>query len=259
MAGAPLDEAELLKRFFGLNQYEARVYIALLKKHMSLGEVSSAAKIPKPRVYDVVRSLESKGFVRNSGGELQAISPEVALPARRAALRAAFEEEDSRRLQAQMTLIDSLKVGGEHPLREPVILRGFEQVVALLYQVLPKSTQVLLTLNKALEARVYFRGAVKGAVGSGQQLEIMALIPLHVKLEREDLELMEALGAQVRLTAGVLLDTMVTDKDDVIIGLPDPSSTHSVPVVAVYVKDHAFASSLRETFKKVWSTASAIP
>ena len=88
MVEAPLDEIELLRRFFGLNQYEARVYIALLKRPMGLGEVSEAAKIPKPRVYDVVRSLESKGFVRNSGVELQAINPEVALPARRAALRA---------------------------------------------------------------------------------------------------------------------------------------------------------------------------
>jgi len=255
---APLDEIELLRRFFGLNQYEARVYIALLRRPMGLGEVSEAAKIPKPRVYDVVRSLESKGFVRNSGVELQAINPEVALPARRAALRAAFEEEDSKRHQAQIALIDSLKISSGYTLREPVILRGFEQVVALLYQVLPQSTQVMLTLNKALEAKAYFREAVKGAVGTGQQRRIMALIPMDVKLEREDFELIETLGAQVRLTAGVLLDTMVTDRDDVIIGLPDPSSTQSVPVVAVYVKDHAFASSLRDTFKKVWSTASAI-
>jgi len=255
---APLDEVELLRRFFGLNQYEARVYIALLKRPMSLSEVSSAAKIPKPRVYDVVRSLESKGFVRSSGAELHAINPEVALPARRASLRAAFEEEDSKRLRAQMALVDSLKSSGEHTPREPVILRGFEQVVALLYQVLPQSNQVMLTLNKALEARAYFRGAVKGAVGTGRQRVIMALMPLGVKLEREDLELIDTLGAQVRLTAGVLLDTMVTDTDDVVIGLPDPSSTQSVPVVAVYVKDHAFASSLRDTFKKVWSTASAI-
>ncbi|MEM3798771.1 MAG: helix-turn-helix domain-containing protein, partial [Thermoprotei archaeon] len=83
MASTTQDYLELLKKFFGLNQYEARAYVALLKKPMSAGEISVGAKIPKPRVYDVVRSLEAKGFVKISGGLVEAISPDVALPARR--------------------------------------------------------------------------------------------------------------------------------------------------------------------------------
>lgn len=246
------------KSFFGLNKYEAKAYIALLKRPMATSEISEAAKIPKPRVYDVARSLESKGFARSSGGKYYAISPEIALPARRAAFRAQFEEEDTKRLQAQQMLVEALRGYGEHPVKEPVILRGLHQIAGLLYQILPQCSQIYLTINRALEARTIFRTIVKEAASSGKRPQIFALIPSDTKLEAEDLELIEMFGAQVRLAAGVLLDTMVTDRDDVVIGLPDPGSAETVPVVGVYVKDHAFASSIQQTFRKAWATAKEI-
>lgn len=253
-----LDEVELLKRFFGLNQYEAKAYIALLKKPMARGEISEAAGIPKPRVYDVTRSLEAKGFLRNVGGVYHAVSPEVALPARRAAFRAEFEELDAKRRRAQELLVSSLKAQGDQAPKEPTIVRGLNQIVGLLYQIIPQTSEVYLTINKALEARAVFRSVVMDAVGVGRRLKIFALLPSDAKLEEEDLELIDQLGANVRLAAGVLLDILVTDRDDVLIGLPDPASTESVPVVGAYVRDHAFATSLRETFKKAWSSATPL-
>ncbi len=255
MSGTPPDLVELLKKFFGLNQYEAKAYIALVKKPMRVGQISGAAKIPKPRVYDVVDSLESKGFIRTVGDTLYAVSPQVALPARRAAFRAEFEEEDLRRLRAQTLIVEALRGVGEPALEEPAVLRGFQQVVTLLYELLPRAGEVLLTLNRALDARAAFRGVVAGAVTPRTGLKIMALVPSDARLEKEDLDLIGSLNAEVRATQAVLMDTMVTDTDDVVIGLPDPGSTEGVPVVAVHVRDHSFASSLRETFKKIWLAA----
>ena len=52
-----------LKRV-GLNQYESRVYLALLAKGISsAGSVAEIAEIPRSRVYDVLVSLEKKGLV----------------------------------------------------------------------------------------------------------------------------------------------------------------------------------------------------
>ncbi|HII38523.1 TPA: TrmB family transcriptional regulator [Candidatus Micrarchaeota archaeon] len=51
-------------RKLGLNQYEARAYHALHSSDTSTaGELSETAELPRPRVYDVLNSLQEKGFV----------------------------------------------------------------------------------------------------------------------------------------------------------------------------------------------------
>ncbi len=52
-----------IKDYFGLNIYETKVWLALLKKGIaSAGEVAEASGIPRSRTYDVLESLEKNGF-----------------------------------------------------------------------------------------------------------------------------------------------------------------------------------------------------
>jgi|TARA_Y100000310_G_scaffold65534_1_gene61023 sugar-specific transcriptional regulator TrmB len=49
---------------FGLNTYEAKLWMALLSRGVSTaGELSDIANVPRSRSYDVLESLEKKGFV----------------------------------------------------------------------------------------------------------------------------------------------------------------------------------------------------
>ncbi|MFA5176102.1 MAG: helix-turn-helix domain-containing protein [Candidatus Nanoarchaeia archaeon] len=53
-----------LRRFFGLNLYEVRIWTALLSRGVSTaGELSDIGNVPRSRAYDVLESLEKKGFV----------------------------------------------------------------------------------------------------------------------------------------------------------------------------------------------------
>ena len=48
----------------GLNTYESKVYIALLKKYPATGyEISKLANIPQSRTYDTLKVLEQKKIV----------------------------------------------------------------------------------------------------------------------------------------------------------------------------------------------------
>ncbi len=52
-----------IKDYFGLNIYETKVWLALLGKGVaSAGEVAGISKVPRSRTYDVLESLEKKGF-----------------------------------------------------------------------------------------------------------------------------------------------------------------------------------------------------
>lgn len=53
-----------LRRYFGLNLYEVKIWTALLSRGVSTaGELSDIGNVPRSRAYDVLESLEKKGFV----------------------------------------------------------------------------------------------------------------------------------------------------------------------------------------------------
>src|SRR3970282_1413045 len=53
-----------LRRYFCLNLYEVKIWTALLSRGVSTaGELSDIANVPRSLSYDVLESLEKKGFV----------------------------------------------------------------------------------------------------------------------------------------------------------------------------------------------------
>jgi len=49
---------------FGLNSYQAKLWIALLSRGIATaGELSDLSNVPRSRAYDVLESLEKKGFI----------------------------------------------------------------------------------------------------------------------------------------------------------------------------------------------------
>ena len=57
------DLVKRIKEFFDLNIYETKVWVALLSKGIaSAGEVAELSGVPRSRTYDVLESLEKRGF-----------------------------------------------------------------------------------------------------------------------------------------------------------------------------------------------------
>ena len=77
---------QLLKKLrsaFDLNVYEVKIWTALLSRGVaSAGELSDTSNVPRSRAYDVLESLEKKGFVIMKLGKpikYMAIAPEEIL------------------------------------------------------------------------------------------------------------------------------------------------------------------------------------
>jgi sugar-specific transcriptional regulator TrmB len=57
------DLVRQIKEFFNLNIYETKVWLALLGKGVaSAGEIAEISRVPRSRTYDVLESLEKRGF-----------------------------------------------------------------------------------------------------------------------------------------------------------------------------------------------------
>ncbi len=78
-----IEELVARLRNLGLSSYEAKAYLVLVKNGvMTSTEIAKEARIPQPRVYDVLKGLEEKGLVMVSEGRprlYRAEDPRVAL------------------------------------------------------------------------------------------------------------------------------------------------------------------------------------
>jgi sugar-specific transcriptional regulator TrmB len=77
---------ELIKKvkgYFDLNIYETKVWLALLSKGISsAGEVAEISSVPRSRTYDVLESLEKRGFVIQKLGKpvkYMAVKPNIVI------------------------------------------------------------------------------------------------------------------------------------------------------------------------------------
>jgi len=81
-----ITKPELIKKikgYFDLNIYETKVWLALLSKGVSsAGEIAEISGVPRSRTYDVLESLEKRGFVIQKLGKpirYIAVKPEIVI------------------------------------------------------------------------------------------------------------------------------------------------------------------------------------
>ena len=90
---------ELLQRLkdFGMNSYEARIWVALLScETATAGTLANMANVPRSRSYDVLTSLEEKGFVFQKGGKplyYSAYSPDKVMGILKGIIKKKAEEQ----------------------------------------------------------------------------------------------------------------------------------------------------------------------
>ncbi len=111
-------------RDFGLNTYESKLWTALLSRGSSTaGELSDIANVPRSRTYDVLESLERKGFIiRKLGKPIKYIAVPPSEVVERVKTNIKKESEK------QLELIDEVK--GSNILEELNLLhaQGIELV-----------------------------------------------------------------------------------------------------------------------------------
>lgn len=141
---------------FGLNSYEGRIWVALLTKGSSTaGSLSESANVPRSRCYDVLESLEKKGFiVAQMGRPLKyvAISPHDAIDRVKDQLRSETEEQiqniNSMKESALIKDLHNLHQKGNSELggeQMTGLLKGKRNIHAHISTIVADAEEVLLS------------------------------------------------------------------------------------------------------------------
>ncbi len=263
-------QEELLSkmRAFGLNSYEAKLWMALLSRGVSTaGELSDIANVPRSRSYDVLESLEKKGFIMMKLGKpikYVAVKPYEVLE------RVKKRIENEAQTQAMMIekikeseILDELKMLHSKGIQtvDPGDLTSSIKGRANIYNHLSSSiknaeSKVLMMTSAEELQRMYenLRKAFSKAKKNGVDVKILAPINDESKLVAKRLSEF----AEVRNVDSLTSRFCIVDDKEITFMLTDDKIVHSNYDVAVWASSDFFCSSMVAFFNNIWGTANSL-
>ena len=257
-------QTEFLKKIkdFGLNSYEAKIWTALLSRGVSTaGELSDIANVPRSRSYDILESLERKGFiVMKIGKPIQylAIPPQEVLERVKKKVR---EEADRQAEQLEKVkesdILNELnllfKQGVElvEPLDVTGAIKGRDNIYDHIELMVKEAQEeVLLVTSETgfMDKAEALQKALKQAHDRGVTIRIAS--PLTKKAEKA----VKALNpiSKIRISKGLNMRFCVIDKKELAFMLTDHADVHPDYDVSVWVNTPYFATALTQLFDLAW-------
>jgi len=253
-----------LRKIFDLNLYEARVWTALLSRGVSTaGELSSISDVPRSRTYDILESLEKKGFIIMKIGKpikFTALKPEEVIERVKRNLVVHAQEKSKRleklRKDEVLDELNSLYTNGVKFIEPSDLsgsLRGRQNMynhLDMMIRGAEKTITILTTaegLNRKLEmlAPAFEKAKKRGVV-----------IRIAAPIVSENLKVAKDLSkvADVRDSSGLGLNGRFTivDSEEVMFMLLDDKTVHPNYDVAVWLSTEFFARALEQMFEVAW-------
>lgn len=251
-----------LRKIFDLNLYEVKVWTALLSRGTSTaGELSNISDVPRSRTYDILESLEKKGFIVMKVGKpikFVALKPEEVVERVKKNLMVEAKEKTKR--------LETLK--GDEVLEElnglftkgikfvePSDLSGSLKGRQNLYNHLDmmvrdaEKTITMVTtaegLNRKLEALM---PSLEKAKKRGITIRIAGPI------DKNNLEVAKELSkvAEVRNLQNLKARFTIIDSNQLMFMLLDDEKFHPNYDVGVWINTEFFAQALEQMFELAW-------
>jgi sugar-specific transcriptional regulator TrmB len=252
-----------LRRFFSLNLYEVKIWTALLSRGISTaGELSDIANVPRSRSYDVLESLEKKGFVVMKLGKpikYIAVPPQEVIERVKKNMREDAEEKVHRLETLKKTDVlgelNSLHTQGIE-LVEPSDLSGSLRGRHNLYNHLEltirnaeKNVTIMTTSQGFLRKVEGLKPVFEKIKKKGVRIRIAAPISKEAKNAVKEL----AGIAEVRHTNDIKARFCVVDGKELVFMVMDDKEVHPTYDVGIWVNTPFFASALDNLFDLSWS------
>jgi sugar-specific transcriptional regulator TrmB len=251
-----------LRKIFDLNLYEVKVWAALLSRGVSTaGELSMISGVPRSRTYDILESLEKKGFVIMKLGKpikFVALKPEEVVERVKRNLHVLVKEKSKR--------LDQLK--GDDVLKELNIL--YTQGIKFIE---PSD------LSGALKGRnnlynhldMMIRGATKNitivTTAQGLNRKFESLLPslerakkrgvkirIAAPIVKDNIEVAKDLAkvAEVRSMNNIKARFCVVDSSQLMFMVLDDDKVHPSYDVGVWINTDFFAFAMEQLFNITW-------
>jgi sugar-specific transcriptional regulator TrmB len=247
---------------FGLNTYEGKLWTALLSRGVSTaGELSDIANVPRSRSYDVLESLEKKGFIIMKVGKpikYIAVPPEEVIERVKKKIKETAETQSNMleglKDSEVLSELNSLHTQGID-LVEPSDLTGSLKGRPALYNHIEmmvkgaKKSIIIMTSSEGLARKSEtLKNVLQKAHDRGVKIRIAAPLDNNAKKAAASLEGV----AEVRHIDSIKSRFCIVDENQMAFMLLDDKKVHPTYDTAIWANTDFFASSLQSFFDNEW-------
>jgi len=251
-----------LRSAFDLNIYEVKIWTALLSRGIATAsELSDISNVPRSRSYDVLESLEKKGFVLMKIGKpirYIAIKPEEILRRVKNKIKvqtnSKLEILDKVRNEDMFKDLELLfKQGIENvdPTALSGAISGRENVYSQLdamFNNAKESITLVTTAEGFLRKINYFKAKFKKLSEKGIKIRIATQVNDEVKKVAREL----GKSIQLRPLKSMRARFTIIDGKEVLFLIADDKKTHESADTAIWVNTPFFANALETMFNANW-------
>tara|TARA_Y100000034_G_scaffold134982_1_gene205135 strand:- start:561 stop:1364 length:804 start_codon:yes stop_codon:yes gene_type:complete len=253
-----------LRKIFDLNLYEVRVWTALLSRGVSTaGELSNISDVPRSRTYDILETLEKKGFIVMKLGKpikFVALKPEEVIErVKKNLIRGA--DEKSKRLEKLkgeeiLTELNTLFTTGVkfvEPSDLSGSLRGRQNLynhLDMMIREAEKTITICTTapgLNRKLDALL---PSLEKAKKRGVKIRIASMITPENKQVAKDLSKV----AEIKDADGIRARFAIVDSQQLLFMVMDDNTVHPNYDVAIWLSTDFFAAAMEQLFEAAWNS-----
>lgn len=252
-----------LRRYFVLNLYEVKIWTALLSRGVATaGELSDIANVPRSRSYDVLESLERKGFViMKLGKPIKYIAVPPAEVLER--VKKNLSDESAERVK-RLEDLKSTEVLGElnslhtqgielvEPSELSGSLRGRHNLYSHMELAIRNAQQsvTMMTTSQGLLRKVEgFKSLFERLKKKGVKVRIAAPLTKDTKDALKEI----ADVAEVR-HSDAKARFVIVDGKELIFMIMDDANVHPTYDVGIWVNTPFFAGALENMFNIAWKS-----
>jgi HTH-type transcriptional regulator, sugar sensing transcriptional regulator len=258
------DFLKKLRSAFDLNIYEVKIWTALLSKGMATaGELSDISNVPRSRSYDILESLEKKGFVIMKLGKpikYLAVEPIEIINRVRKNIQASAD--------THIDLVENIKQDKIFQDLELLYKTGIDNVdvtalsgalkgrdnsyhhISSMIERAEKSVSIMTSTEGFLRKLEKFKKQFKKLSTKGIKIKVIAPVTKEAKLLADKhkglIQLKNANSINARF--------VIVDDKEVMFMVTDDSSTHASYDTGIWVSTPYFAGALSSMFTQTWNS-----
>jgi len=243
---------------FGINSYEAKIWTALLSRVVSTaGELSDISNVPRSRSYDVLESLEKKGFIVMKIGKpikYIAVPPKEVLERVKKNIKeeadrsvSLLDEVKTTNILDDLTKLHEKGIDLVEPSDITGALKGRDNLydhLSMMIKDAEKSVVLVISDEGLLKKTDFLLKSMKKAKERGVEIKISAPVEKF-----EDLEMFQEF-AEIK-DLGLAGRFCIVDNSSVLFMIAD-DGVHPTYDVGIWLNTPFFSNTLTQMFNTLW-------
>jgi len=242
-----------IKDYFDLNIYETKVWLALLSKGVaSAGEIAKLSRVPRSRTYDVLETLEKKGFAIEKLGKpimYMGVKPQGILERLKSSVRKDADERinflSNIKGTEEFTALEEMYKKSTEPVHKeelPLSLKGKSAISNYIREILNKANKEVIICHDAEDIKSKLN-IFRKTIELLKKSNIKVKIALSGEAETVK-ELSEILGIKIR-KIDVNAKFFIVDRKEILFYLSKNEDEEN----AIWINSEFFTAAFSDLFE----------